>query len=146
VTYSRAALQQFREQKERQEALVPEAPPAKSLFTLDDVPADAPMDEGIVLGFWNGERFVSREKWLATAPVEIDDAPAAPPIPADAQCVTSDCGGTRVWLVRDGERWLMFAGSRRESSRRKDFASPFLGHAQVTAEAWYGPAAREWER
>jgi hypothetical protein len=102
------------------------------------------MDEGIVLGFWNGERFVSPEKWLATAPLEREAASGSLNVPVDAKCVLADCGGTRIWLVRDGERWFMFAGSRRESSRRRDFATPFLAHAQRTAEVWYGPATDGW--
>jgi hypothetical protein len=111
--------------------------------TLADIPADAEMDEGIVLGCWNGERFVSWEKWRATSPIERD-APAEPAclISRDAPCVTATCGSTRVWLVRDGDRWLMFAGTR--SSRRRDFASPFLNHAQRTAEAWYDLAEKGW--
>lgn len=109
---------------------------------LADIPADAEMDEGIALGCWNGERFVSWEKWLATAPIERDPLPEVTPIPADAQCVSATCGTTRIWLVRDGDRWLMFAGTR--TSRRRDFASPFLSHAQRTAEAWYGPAEKGW--
>jgi hypothetical protein len=32
---------------------------------LADIPVDAQMDDGIALGCWNGERFVSWEKWLA---------------------------------------------------------------------------------
>ena len=109
---------------------------------LADIPADAEMDEGIVLGVWNGKRFVSWEKWLATAPIERDPQPVVTPIPADAQCVSATCGTTRIWLVRDGDRWLMFAGAR--TSRRRDFASPFLSPAQRTAEAWYGLADKGW--
>jgi hypothetical protein len=99
------------------------------------------MDEGIVLGCWNGEGFVSWEKWRATAPIERDAADE-PHISPDASCVAATCGATRVWLVREGDRWLMFAGTR--SSRRKDFASPSLNHAQRTAEAWYGAPENGW--
>ena len=67
-----------------------------------------------------------------------------PQIPPEAVCVTATCGGTRVWLVRDRDRWLMFAGSRTASGRRKDFASPFLEHAMRTAEFWYGAPANGW--
>lgn len=110
--------------------------------SLANIPADAEMDDGIVLGCWNGERFVSWQKWLATAPIQRDPQPVATPIPADARCVSATCGSTQIWLVRDGDRWLMFAGAR--TSRRRDFASPFLSHAQRTAEAWYGPAKKGW--
>jgi hypothetical protein len=134
--YSLEAWRRFRESRERKA----EAPPPP--VSLADIPADAEMDEGVVLGCWNGERFVSWEKWLATAPIERDPQPEVPAIPSNARCVTATCGATRVWLVRDGERWLMFAGTR--SSRRRDFASPFLSHAQRTAEAWYGPT-KGWQ-
>jgi hypothetical protein len=111
--------------------------------TLADIPADAEMDEGIVLGCWNGERFVSWREWRANSPVERDvQAEPGWLIAPDAQWVTATCGSTRVWLVRDGDRWLMFAGTR--SSRRKDLASPFLDHAQRTAEAWYGAPEQGW--
>ena len=62
--------------------------------------------------------------------------------PSDARCVTATCGTTPVWIVRDGDRWLMFAGTR--TSRRRDFASPFRNHAERTAEAWYGQAGNGW--
>ena len=140
MTYSRAALQQFREQKERL-AVLPPVPPTPSSL-LDQVPPDAPMDEGLVLGYWNGERFVSRERWLATAPIVVEPTGAKPTLPHDAECVTTECSGTPVWLVRDGDRWLMFAVTRK--SRRKDFASPFLEHAIRAAEAWYGSPTDGW--
>jgi hypothetical protein len=135
--YSLEAWLRFRGSRERKA----EAPPPP--VSLADIPADAEMDEGIVLGCWNGERFVSWEKWVASAPIERDPQPEVPVIPSDARCVKATCGATRVWLVRDGERWLMFAGTR--SSRRRDFASPFLSHAQRTAESWYGPATKGWQ-
>ncbi len=37
---------------------------------LADIPPDAPMEEGITIGCWNGEAFVSWEKWLASQPAE----------------------------------------------------------------------------
>jgi hypothetical protein len=132
--YSLEAWRSFQARREQP----PEIPPP---LTLADIPADAEMDDGIVLGCWNGERFVSWETWRATAPIERD-APTAPQFAPDVQCVAATCGGTRVWLMREGDRWLMFAGTR--SSRRKDFASPFLGHAQRTAEAWYGAPEKGW--
>ena len=39
-------------------------------LTLDDIPPDAPMEDGIVLGCWDGRAFVSWERWLALQPVE----------------------------------------------------------------------------
>jgi len=138
--YSLEAWRRLRESGERKaEAPLPPV-------TLADIPADAEMDEGIVIGFWNGERFVSWEKWLATAPIERKvPAEVANSAPDDARCAWTVCGNTPVWLVRDGDRWLMFTGSRRPQARRRDFASPFLGHAQRTAEAWYGPATDGWQ-
>ncbi|MCC7497886.1 MAG: hypothetical protein IT160_09935 [Bryobacterales bacterium] len=136
-SYSLDAWRRFREQKGR-----PETPASSSPgITLADIPADAEMDDGIVIGFWNGERFVSWEKWIATAPIKLDTVPSSPALP-DATIYRGDCGGTQVWLRKDGDRWLMFAGTQK--SRRRDFASPFLEHAIRTAEAWYGPAADGW--
>ncbi|MGC8761942.1 MAG: hypothetical protein ACP5VC_18465 [Bryobacteraceae bacterium] len=130
--YSLAAWRKYREEREQ--------PKQETELTLADTPADAKMDARIVIGFWNGERFVSWEKWLATAPIIREESKSA--LPDDARLVTAVCGDTRVWLARDGDRWLMYAGSRH--SRRRDFASPYLAHAVRTAEAWYGPAAIGW--
>jgi hypothetical protein len=135
--YSLDAWRRFREQKER-----PEAPASTDPATrLADIPADAEMDDGIVIGFWNGERFVAWEMWLATAPITVDPAPASPALP-EATAYRATCGDTPVWLRKDGDRWLMFAGTQK--SRRRDFASPFLEHAIRTAEAWYGRASDGW--
>jgi len=136
VPYSRAALRRYREEREARGG------PERPASLLAEVPPDAPMDDGLVVGVWNGERFVAWEKWLATAPVVVEPNGAKPALPRNAEGVTAECGGTRIWLVRDGDRWLMFAGTRK--NRRKDFASPFLEHAQRTAEAWYGPAQEGW--
>lgn len=138
ATYSLEAWRRFRERKELQ----PESA-TTNIPSLADIPSDAEMDEGIIIGFWNGERFVSWEKWLATAPLAVDASPK--PSPLDASAYSADCGGTRVWLAKDGDRWLMFAGSRKAGSRRRDFASPFIEHAMRTAEVWYGPAASGWQ-
>jgi hypothetical protein len=58
--YGRDALRRLRE---RQAAPAAEPKPQPSL--LEQVPPDAPMDEGITLGCWNGKRFVSWERWCA---------------------------------------------------------------------------------
>ncbi len=134
--YSLAAWRTYREEHERPKRETPVE------LALADIPADAEMDEGIVLGCWNGERFVSWESWIATAPVTIDPAPPSAALP-DAAAYRATCGSTPVWLRKDGDRWLMFVQTQRR--RRLDFASPFLGHAIRTAEAWYGPAAGGWQ-
>jgi len=133
AVYSREQLRRVRE--------VREAKPGQQLRLLERVPEDAPMDPGIAIGFWNGERFVSWQRWRASQPL-IADQPSDPG--ASAECVTATCGGTRIWLVRDGDRWLMYAGSRKAAARRRDFASPFLDHAKRTAEQWYGVAGCGW--
>jgi hypothetical protein len=49
---------------------------------LAQVPADAPYDDpDAVLHVWTGQKWISYEKWLATAPIEIETAPvpSAPP-------------------------------------------------------------------
>ncbi len=65
-TYSLEALRDFR---------LGRSPRTKSPSprTLADIPADAAMDEGIALGCWNGKKFVSWEKWRATAPIEREE-------------------------------------------------------------------------
>ena len=133
--YSLAAWRKYREEQDQPKRVAPAG------WTLADVPADAETDDGVLIGFWNGERFVSWAKWIASAP--ILRAESTPALPEDARLVTAVCGTTRVWLARDGDRWLMFAGTRK--SRRKDFASPFLEHAIRSAEAWYGPAGGGWQ-
>jgi hypothetical protein len=133
--YSLAAWRRYREEHERPARETP------AELALADIPADAEMDDGIVIGFWNGERFVSWKKWLTTAPIHREES--EPALPEDARLVTAICGETPVWLARDGDRWLMFAGTQKR--RRRDFASPFLEHAIRTAEAWYGPAADGWQ-
>jgi hypothetical protein len=135
AAYGREALRRLRERQARPEQ------PQHSL--LHDVPPDAPMDDA-VLTVWNGERFVAWEKWLDTAPVECVEAPEPDAIPRTARCVAGVCAGTRVWLVCEGNRWLMFVGGRGAGNRRKDFASPYLEHAMRTAEAWYGVPASGW--
>ena len=140
MIYGREALRRLREQQEHS-VLATESQPS----LLEQIPADAPMDDATVT-VWNGERFVAYDKWLATAPIiRGDDRPAdgKPPIPADATCIAGECGGTRIWLVKDGDRWLMYAGSR-SGGRRKDFASPYLEHAMRTAEFWYGAPGGAW--
>lgn len=65
AAYSLEALRESRRRKAEATENVPTAP-----LTLKDIPPDAPMEEGIILGCWNGEAFVSWEKWLASQPVE----------------------------------------------------------------------------
>ncbi len=92
------------------------------------------------------ERAIPWRQWFATAPLEIDQEAAklAAHREDSADVYVGNCGRTPVWLVRQGPRWLMFAGFHRPDSRRKDFVSPSLDHAKRTAEAWYGPARDGW--
>ena len=141
MSFGLEALRRFRERQEVG-TLHPEHQPS----LLTEVPPDAPMDDATIT-VWNGERFVAYDKWLATAPIVREAPPgdgAAVAIPGDTGCIVADCGGTRVWLVREGERWMMFPGSRKASGRRRDFASPFLAHAIRTAEQWYGAPCDGW--
>jgi hypothetical protein len=136
--YGRDALRLLRERQANPE-------PQHHASLLDQIPADAPMDDA-TLTVWDGERFVAYDRWLATAPIAREAKPqdAKPAIPADATCMAGECGGTRVWLVKDGERWLMFVGSRKANGRRRDFATPYVEHAIRTAEEWYGAAGGGW--
>lgn len=136
--FGREALRRLRE---RQAGAEQDRESQPSL--LEQIPPGAPMDDA-VLTVWNGERFVTWEKWRATVPIECDEPPDSPGPPTTARCVAGACGGARVWLVRDGDRWLMYVRGRRAGNRRRDFASPFLEHAIRTAEAWYGVSANGW--
>jgi len=86
AAYSLEALREYRRRKAEATTDAPQAP-----LTLKDIPPDAPMEEGIVLGCWNGEAFVSWEKWLASQPVEAfrqasrDTLPATPSEATPAQ-------------------------------------------------------------
>ena len=60
--YSLEALREHR----RQQA----SKPAPAAVRLADIPPEAPMEAGIVIGCWNGQAFVSWEKWLASQPAE----------------------------------------------------------------------------
>jgi hypothetical protein len=72
LIYSREALHESRETQAAEER---KASPQLSIF--DQVPVDAPMPEGLVLGYWAdwlGE-FVSREKYLTSCPIDRVRAP-----------------------------------------------------------------------
>jgi len=131
--YSRAAL---REARQERQARIPGHP---CPVTLAEVPADAPYeDPEAVLHVWLDDKFVPYAKCFSRSPISVGSAATDnSSIPTDATCVVGDCT-LRIWLVRDGDRWLMFAGSHASAGRRRDFASPFLGHAIRTAEFWYG--------
>jgi hypothetical protein len=102
--------------------------------------------DGATITVWNGERWVDYAPWFSCRPVARESLPAesSPAVPADAVCVAGACGERRIWLIKDGQRWLMFVGSRKAGARRKDFASPFLAHAIRTAEQWYGAPRDGW--
>ena len=136
--YGSDALRRLREEQEARIA-APECQPP----LLDQIPLDAPMDDA-TLTVWNGERFVAYDSWLATTPIQCGAQPAKPEYPTDATRMVSLCGSTRIRLVKDGERWLMFTRPGRSWRRTKDFASPFLEHAVRTAEQWYGAPAAGW--
>lgn len=141
--YSTEGLRRFREERA---ALAERLPEQRTL--LAQIPPDAPMEDAVIT-VWNGERFVAYDKWLATAPVVTDETPApgaSPSFAPGVDRVVGVCRGIRVWLVKDGDRWLMLVGSRNASSRRRDFASPFLAHAIRTAEQWYGLPTGGWQQ
>ncbi len=138
--YSREALRQARERRDSQPEPTEGAP-----STSDTVPLDAPYDEPEApLHAWTGEKWVPWKKWLPHAIVRLEPEGGGDPIRDDAECIAATCGGVRIWLVRDSERWLMFTGSRAARSRRRDFASPSVRHAMATAEQWYGAPEAGW--
>ena len=66
MIYGREALRHYREQEQDCQSQGPDL--------LSQIPADVPMDDA-TLTVWNGERFVAWDKWLATAPLIIEDTP-----------------------------------------------------------------------
>jgi hypothetical protein len=62
--------------------------------SLADISADAEMDEGIVLGCWNGGRFVSWEEWMAAVPLDRAPDSGHPAVKPDSDCVSAICGST----------------------------------------------------
>jgi hypothetical protein len=138
--YSRDIIRRVREEQEN-----PTASSQASPAPLAAIPADAPMDYATIT-VWNGERWVDYERWCPSRPVAREDPPtdAASAIPAEAVCVVGACGERRICLIKDGERWLLFVGSRKAGRRRKGFATPFLAHAIRTAETWYGAPSDGW--
>jgi hypothetical protein len=104
---------------------------------LKDIPADVPMDDA-TLTFWNGDKFESIDQWPP-----YTQLPPEPRIDPNATRLGATCGVTPVELRRDGGRWLMWVG--KPPWRRKDFASPFMEHAQRTAVAWYGEPTKDWQ-
>ena len=129
--YSLEAWRRLKEQKQN---------PCQQESECSEVPGDAAAEKAPPASIFDGKRHTP-EEWIWHHVTQVPTKP----IPDD-QCPVhwADCGGTRVWIVRDGERWLMYAGSRRPGSRRTDFASPFLTHAMQTAECWYGPSRDGW--
>jgi hypothetical protein len=69
VIYGREALRRFREQREQVEARQ-----GREADLLSQIPADAPTDDA-TLTVWNGERWIAWEKWLATAPILVEEQP-----------------------------------------------------------------------
>ena len=138
--YSRDIIRRVREEQENP-AATPETPPV----LLAAIPPDAPMDDATIT-VWNGETWVDYGQWRRSRPVAREDptADAMPAISLEAVCVVGACSERRIWLMKDGQRWLMFVGSRKAGGRIKDFATPFLAHAIRTAEASYGAPRGGW--
>ena len=66
--YGREALRRLREQQAASHE--PERQPS----LLEQIPADVPMDDA-TLTVWTGERFMSYDEWLATAPLVTEEPP-----------------------------------------------------------------------
>lgn len=115
------------------------APPLKTVEedVLPDVHTQMP---DATLCVWHDEQWISFQQWLATHP--IDSEPSLEPNLPDARCISAQCGNTRVWLVRRGGRYLIFAGNR--PKRIRPFATPWRDHARRTAEERFGSPARPW--
>lgn len=128
------SLEAWRALKQRQQ--VPPQPEPEA----PQVPGEIAAEQAPPASIFDGKRYTP-EEWVWHRVVQVPTKPQP-----DEKCPVhwADCGTTRVWIVKDGERWLMYAGSRQPGSRRTDFASPFLNHAMQTAECWYGPPHDGW--
>lgn len=82
--YGRKALRRLREQQ----AHAADQRHQPSLLEL--VPADTPADNATI-SVWNGERFVTYDKWLATAPLVVQEQEEQPAVVkrADADLVAN---------------------------------------------------------
>jgi len=69
--YSLEGLRQSRAERERQREVPAHGP------LLAQIPPDAPYDDpDAVLHVWTGKKWISYEKWLATAPIVTEQIPA----------------------------------------------------------------------
>ncbi len=69
--YSIEGLRRSREERERQREGQAQG------FLLAQIPADAPYDDpDAVIHVWTGKKWISYEKWLATAPIKVEQTPA----------------------------------------------------------------------
>jgi len=64
--YGREALRKLREEQ------AAAGKPQEQMSLLAQIPADAPMDDATIT-YWNGEAFVTREKWLLSRAVATVD-------------------------------------------------------------------------
>ncbi len=64
MIYGREALRKFREEREQAKE--------RQATLLEQIPADAPMDDATIT-VWNGQRWVAWDKWLATAPLIVEE-------------------------------------------------------------------------
>jgi hypothetical protein len=63
--------------------------------------------------------------------------------PEDRRTHAEFGGGVSVELRCEGRnRWLMWVNGQ----RRRDFATPYLDHAQRCAEQWYGNPIGGWSK
>ena len=69
--YGREALRRLREQQAAAQG------PKRQPSLLEQISPDAPMDDA-TLTVWTGERFMSYDKWLAIAPLIIEERPQEP--------------------------------------------------------------------
>jgi hypothetical protein len=54
-------------------------------------------------------------------------------------------GGVQVELRhQQGGRWLMWVAQNDKLERQKGFATPYVEHAKMTAEHWYGAPVGGW--
>src|SRR4051794_36017626 len=82
---------------------------------------------------------------LLPPPPRLTSPRLPPPEPDLSACIARFSSGVEIELHREsGTRWLMWEVRFGRRSRRKDFASPSMEHAKLTAQSWYGQLVDGW--
>lgn len=93
--YGREALRHLRERQAQGSGK-----PESQSSLLEGISPDAPMDDAAIT-VWDGERFVSYDKWLATAPLIVEERTEESRKP-----IREGRGRPRATVAHDAQRLL----------------------------------------